>query len=76
MTDIINNEKRVLQHLQKNGSITSYEAFEMYGITRLSAAIFNLRRSGHNIPARYKTVKTRYGRHATIAVYTLIENRG
>ena len=33
----------VLQHLLKHGSITSYEAFKLYGITRLSAKIYDLR---------------------------------
>ena len=45
---------KVLEHLKKHGSITSWEAIELYGATRLSAIIFNLRQdyiiSGEKIP--------------------------
>ena len=34
---------KVLNHLQKNGNITSWEAIQLYRATRLSAIIFNLR---------------------------------
>lgn len=39
----------VLRHLREHGSITSMEAVELFGATRLSAIIFNLRRQGHDI---------------------------
>lgn len=35
--------KAVMLHLQEFGSITSWEAIQQYGATRLSAIIFNLR---------------------------------
>jgi len=38
-----NKTQQVLRHLQTKGTITSMEAFEQYGATRLSAIIFNLR---------------------------------
>lgn len=38
---------KVLEHLQKYGSITSWEAIEKYGATRLSSIIFNLRKNYH-----------------------------
>lgn len=44
----INKTKAVLEHLQKYGSITSWEAIDKYGATRLSAIIFNLK-SRYNI---------------------------
>ena len=34
---------RILEHLQKRGSITSLMAIELYGVTRLSAVIFDLK---------------------------------
>ena len=34
---------KVLNHLKKHGSITSWTAIQKYGATRLSAIIFNLR---------------------------------
>lgn len=39
----INKTKAVEEHLQNNGSITSWEAITNYRATRLSAIIFNLR---------------------------------
>lgn len=42
------NEK-VLKHLQTHKSITSIEAINLYGITRLAARISDLRAMGHRI---------------------------
>lgn len=36
---------KVLEHLQKNGSITSWEAIEKYGATRLNVIIYNLHKN-------------------------------
>lgn len=38
-------QKKVLEHLKKNGSITSLEAFELYRATRLSSIIYRLKTS-------------------------------
>lgn len=40
----VTKTSQVLDHLQTKGSITSWEAIELYGATRLSAIIFNLRK--------------------------------
>lgn len=39
----------VLAHLQTHGSITTWEAIQLYKATRLSSIIFNLRVRGYNI---------------------------
>lgn len=39
----MNKTRAVLEHLQKKGSITSWEAITEYRATRLSAIIFNLK---------------------------------
>lgn len=45
-----NSQKRtVLIHLQTRGSITPFEAWERYNITRLSAIIYRLRLDGLDI---------------------------
>ena len=62
--------KVVLEHLKTFETITSYEAFTLYGITRLSAKIFDLRKEGVNIESVMTKVDTRYG-STMIAVYTL-----
>ena len=50
-------EKIVLNYLEKNGSITSLEAFKKFYITRLSAVIFNLKAKGYEIDKVYETNK-------------------
>lgn len=65
--------EQVLKHLQnhKNG-ITSFTAFERYGITRLSGRIFELRKEGYEIITDSVTEKNRYGHPMTYARYRLV----
>ena len=58
-TSFAGNTGRVFQHLKDNEGITSKEAFELYGATRLSAIIFNLRKAGYKINSvkKQKTVR-------------------
>ena len=62
----------VLHHLIKFGSLTSFEAFELFGATRLSAIIFDLRKQGYNIWTDSVSTKNRYGQPTTYAKYVLI----
>ena len=41
--------EEVKNHLIRNGKITSWEAITRYRATRLSAIVYNLRRSGMDI---------------------------
>lgn len=59
----------VLNHLQIYGSITSREAFEMYGVTRLSARIYDFRKLGYVIETVQKVAKNRYGEVCVYAKY-------
>ena len=62
----------ILKHLQEHGSITSMEAFTLFGATRLSAIIYDLRRKdGYNITSELEKVKTRQGHITHIARYSL-----
>lgn len=62
----------IKKHLEEFGSITSWDAIECYGITRLSDVIYRLRRQdGLVITSTLKTVKTRFGTHANVSIYTL-----
>ena len=63
---------RVLRHLKEKGSITSLQAFREYGITRLSAVIFNLRKDGYVIENENITRKNRYGDKIWFAKYILL----
>ena len=56
--------------------ITSMQAIEMFGATRLSGIIYALKRKiddNEYIEAERKKVKTRYGRITSVAVYKLKE---
>ena len=62
---------RVLQHLKTHGSLTSMEAFENYGVTRLAAVIFELRKLGHDIITLDMEGSNRYGESVRYAKYVL-----
>ena len=51
--------------------LTQVEAYERYGITRLSAVIFDLRDDGYEIKTDMRAVKNRYGDTCHVAFYTL-----
>lgn len=64
-----NKKQMILNHLKANGYITSIEAIDLYGETRLSDKILRLRADGYDIETvmvpfvdRYGN-KNRYGRY-------------
>lgn len=66
-----NSQRRaVVDYMERNGSITSLEANEKLGCSRLAAHICYLRKNGWNITTEEVVVTTRYGK-ATIARYHL-----
>ena len=67
----LTQNSEVLAHLIKHGSITSIEAIQKYGCTRLAALIFNYRAMGYDIETERMTTKNRYGNAVTVAVYRL-----
>ena len=56
-------------HLQEKSTITSWEAIKDYGITRLSAIIFNLRKEGYSIISKTDIVKNKFGREIKVVTY-------
>lgn len=66
----------IRQHLIINGSITSWEAIQMYGATRLSAIIFNLRKKGYDIQSYRLEGLDRNGNDCHFVRYVLKENEG
>lgn len=60
--------------LEKGYSITSKQAFEDYGVTRLAAIIFNLRKSGIPIVTIDREAKDRYDNTVRFAEYRLERN--
>lgn len=68
-----NKTNEVLKHLKQNGSIKSWEAIQLYGATRLSAIIFNLRKK-YNINTFMIDDIDRYGNESRYAKYVLKED--
>ena len=62
--------KRIIRFMQKHGSITTMQAFEM-GITRLASRIFDIRRMGIDVTSETVTGKNRWGETVHFARYTL-----
>jgi len=52
--------QRVLEYMEEYGSISSLEAFRDLGVTRLSAIIFNLRKT-YDIVGEYEDCLNRWG---------------
>jgi len=73
-TSIATKSNLVKKHLIKKKSITSWEAIINYKATRLSAIIFNLRKSGWNIATNPITSKDRHGNVTTFAKYVLVSH--
>lgn len=71
----MNKTKKVMLHLQEFGHINSWEAIQLYGATRLSAIIFNLRNKyGMNIISQKRQFVDRYGDKAYFVDYILEGN--
>ena len=66
-----NQRFRIFRHLKHNGSITSWEAIKEYGVTRLSAVIFDLRKQGWNIGDEWEYSTNRYGEPTRFKRYIL-----
>lgn len=65
----ISKSQLVKKHLIEKGSITSWEAIELYGQTRLSDTIFRLRRKGFNIDSVDVDFTDRFGNKGTYSKY-------
>ena len=56
-----NKTTQIINHLKRRKSLTSWDAIKLYGATRLSAVIFNLRKRGYIIKSVYVEDTDRYG---------------
>lgn len=64
---------KVLKHLRENGSITSLEAIELYGATRLSGIIYVLRNRGYDIVTENVKLTDRFGNESYFGKYVLVD---
>lgn len=65
----MNQNQRILNHLVRYGSITPKQAFDNYGIMRLGARIYDLKKLGYNITKTTERGKNRYGEPSNYAKY-------
>ena len=63
----------ILNHLQTGAEINPLEALSLYGIYRLGAVIFVLKKDGHNIMTRIEHFTKPSGKRGKYAVYKLIK---
>lgn len=63
--------QRCFDYMMEFGSITSLQAFNDLGDTRLSATIFDLKKKGINIVSEDLTVKNRWGEPRRITKYRI-----
>jgi len=61
----------ILEHLKRHGSITTLEAIQEYGCTRLSGRIYDLRKEGYAIKTEVAKVPKRGGREVYVSRYSL-----
>lgn len=70
---VVKQNMLVLKHLQKKSGITSWDAIENYGITRLSARIYDLRNNGFDIQDKWIEEYNRYGKKIKFKKYFLVK---
>lgn len=63
----------VLKELMDGKSVTSKQAFQKWGVTRLSAIIFNIRKRGIPVVTVMREATTRYGHKCKYAAYYIYE---
>lgn len=67
--------QRILRHLETYGSITQKEAAELYGCTRLSGRIYEIKRENREIQRWFEYSTNRYGEPVRYARYSLKRKR-
>ncbi len=67
------DKEMILSHLQGGEPITDKECFDTYGIRRLAARIYDLRKDGHAIASRTIAVPKRGGKTAQVKQYFLAD---
>ena len=61
--------ERVLQYMDDFGAISTLEAFNDLGVTRLASRIHDLKRMGYRIESETRSARNRYGESVHYSVY-------
>ena len=67
----LTQNQKVLRHMEEFGSITTFEAFVDYGITRLASRICDLKNAGYVVTKENETGRNRYGEPVRYTRYRL-----
>lgn len=65
-------KQRILEYINKFGSITSLEAYSELGITQLGARLDQLKREGYMFSTETEKGKNRYGEDTQYKRYRLV----
>ena len=65
----ISQKNMIEQHLIDYGHISGLEALSLYGVYRLSAVIFELRKKGDKIYTTFEKQKNKFGDDVEYGVY-------
>ena len=65
---------RILDYLDRFGSITQYEASRDLGVQRLASSVSDLKNLGYPIVREMETVKNRFGETSHVARYRMVED--
>lgn len=57
----MNQEQKIINYVERFGSITTLDAFRDLAITRLSARIFNIKKLGYKVSNVREKSKNRFG---------------
>lgn len=67
--------QRIIEYMQRFGSISTMEAFTDLGVARLASRIHDLKGQGFNIVSEPGKAKNRYNETVHFSVYKLKEER-
>ena len=65
--------ERIVEYIKRFGSITTLDAFNDLGVTRLASRICDLSQMGYEFDKEFESAKNRYGENVSYVRYRLKE---
>lgn len=69
-------KEKIIEHIKKHGSITSFEAYMDLGITQLATRISELKEKGYEFETEWITKKNKDGAVVSFKKYYLVDWEG
>lgn len=66
---------RVLEYMNKYGSITQIEALNVLGVMRLASRVSDIKKQGYPVVSSMTAVKNRFGETCHVKRYSLAEEQ-